>query len=191
MCFVCSEMQPDLNQMQMHVVDNHREGDDYVICPCCKVPVRDLIPHYRSKHIGMKIPENIQVRAIILRDVHKNRKHKFKQGSYISQKTNRTVQFRSGLELKLYQKLEKNLNVRDYRVENIMIEYFFDGRSHNYIPDVLVEYTNGKIELWEIKPKSQTKWPKNIAKWTAANIYCKKRNWEFIVVTENALKKPK
>ena len=47
---------------------------------------------------------------------------------------------------------------------------------------------NGKKELWEIKPKSQTKLPKNKAKWGAANEYCKKRNWEFIVYTEKGLK---
>ena len=38
------------------------------------------------------------------------------------------------------------------------------------------------------KPNSQKKLPKNLAKWSAAADYCKKRNWEFIVLTEKGLK---
>lgn len=68
--------------------------------------------------------------------------------------------FRSGLELKFIKYLEKNRKVKRYKSESLQIEYFFNGRDHNYIPDILVEYTDGKIELWEIKPKSQTKWDK-------------------------------
>jgi hypothetical protein len=191
LCFVCSEEFEDYDSMKSHIFSNHREGDDFVVCTKCFCPLRDLINHYKTKHIGCQIPPNSQIRPIILRDCYKNKKTKFKQGNYISQKTNRNVNFRSGLELKFYEQLEKNPKVRDYRVENINIEYFFEGTKHTYTPDVLVEYTDGKIEMWEIKPKSQTKWPKNLAKWQAANIFCKNRNWEFIVVTENALKKKK
>ncbi len=189
LCFICSEDFDDYEIMKKHVFENHREGEDYVVCPKCFCPLRDLINHYRLKHIGHQIPPNTQVRPVIMRDCFKNKKTKFKQGTFNSEKTKRTIFFRSGLELKFYQKLEKNPKVKDYRVENIYIEYFFDGTKHTYIPDVLVEYVDGKIEMWEIKPKSQTKWPKNIAKWSAANVYCKTRNWEFIVMTENALRK--
>lgn len=189
LCFVCSEGFDNHEQMKDHIFANHREGDDYVICTRCLTPLRDLCNHYKTKHIGIQIPANAQTKPIIIRDCYKNKKTRFKQGTYQSEKTKRTVNFRSGLELKFYEKLEKNPNVKDYRVENVNIEYFFEGSKHTYIPDVLVEYADGKIEMWEIKPKSQTKWPKNIAKWTAANSYCRKRNWEFIVVTENALKK--
>lgn len=191
LCFVCSEEFDDYESMKEHMFSLHREGDDYVVCPKCFCPMRDLTNHYKIKHIGLKIPPNTQLRPIIIRDCHKSKKTKFKQGNYISQKTSRTVNFRSGLELKFYEQLEKNPKVRDYRVENINIDYYFDGSRHTYIPDVLVEYTDGKIEMWEIKPKSQTKWPKNLAKWQAASVYCASRNWEFIVVTENALKKKK
>lgn len=190
-CFVCSEEFSDIILMQDHIIKSHREGDDFIRCNKCFAPIRDLIAHYRTKHIGCTIPPNTQTRAIIFRDCYRNKKTKFKQGTFFSEKTNKEIYFRSGLELKFYMKLEKNNNVKNYKVENIEIEYFFEGSRHNYIPDVVVEYTDGRIEMWEIKPKSQTKWPKNIAKWNAANSYCKKRNWEFIVVTENALKQRK
>jgi len=79
-------------------------------------------------------------------------------------------------------------DVLKYKPEPFKIEYFFEGFTHNYIPDILVEYINGKKELWEIKPKHQTTLPKNQAKWTYANNYCKSRNIEFMVYTEKGLK---
>ncbi len=196
-CFVCEQSYDELDLLRSHVITEHREGDDYVICPSCGIPTRDLLVHYRSKHIGESIPPGTQSRALIIRDIKKKGRKtkakitKFKQGNFYSEKNHCDIFFRSGLELKFIKHLEKNPKVRRYKAESLQIEYFFNGRDHNYIPDILVEYTDGKVELWEIKPKSQTKWDKNIAKWKAANIYCKKRNWEFIVMTENALKKLK
>lgn len=193
-CFICEQSYDQLDVFRSHIVTEHKEGDDYVICPSCGIPTRDLIAHYRSKHIGEVIPPGTQTRALIIRDVKKKVKRtgkkvtKFKQGNFYSEKNHCNIFFRSGLELKFIKHLEKNPKVRKYKAESLQIEYSFNGGTHNYIPDILVEYTDGKIELWEIKPKSQTKWDKNIAKWKAANVYCKKRNWEFIVMTENALK---
>jgi len=193
-CFICEQSYDQLDVFRSHIVTEHKEGDDYVICPSCGIPTRDLIAHYRSKHIGEVIPPGTQTRALIIRDVKKKVKKigkkvtKFKQGNFYSEKNHCNIFFRSGLELKFIKHLEKNPKVRKYKAESLQIEYSFNGGTHNYIPDILVEYTDGKIELWEIKPKSQTKWDKNIAKWKAANVYCKKRNWEFIVMTENALK---
>lgn len=193
-CFICEQSYDQLDAFRSHIVTEHKEGDDYVICPSCSIPTRDLIAHYRSKHIGEVIPPGTQTRALIIRDVKKKVKKigkkvtKFKQGNFYSEKNHCNIFFRSGLELKFIKHLEKNPKVRKYKAESLQIEYSFNGGTHNYIPDILVEYTDGKIELWEIKPKSQTKWDKNIAKWKAANVYCKKRNWEFIVMTENALK---
>ena len=68
------------------------------------------------------------------------------------------------------------------------IDYIYEGYKHKYIPDILIEYNCGKKKLCEIKPNSQKKLPKNLAKWSAAADYCKKRNWEFIVLTEKGLK---
>lgn len=193
-CFICEQSYDQLDVFRSHIVTEHKEGDDYVICPSCSIPTRDLIAHYRSKHIGEVIPPGTQTKALIIRDVKKKVKKigkkvtKFKQGNFYSEKNHCNIFFRSGLELKFIKHLEKNPKVRKYKAESLQIEYSFNGGTHNYIPDILVEYTDGKIELWEIKPKSQTKWDKNIAKWKAANVYCKKRNWEFIVMTENALK---
>jgi len=193
-CFVCSLMIESLEEFRTHIVQNHEEGTDYITCPCdnCKIPVRDLKTHYAVKHPEHSIPSGYPTRPIIIRDarVKKGKKKvtKFKTGSFYSKKNNKDLYFRSGLESEFYKILEKRRDVLNYSVEALEIEYYFEGYTHRYIPDILVEFTDGRKELWEIKPKSQTKLPKNTAKWSAANEYCKKRNWKFIVLTENGLK---
>ena len=112
----------------------------------------------------------------------------FKQGTFYSKKNNKNLFFRSGLESEFYKVLEKKQDVIRYAVECVEIEYVYEGKVRRYIPDILIEYNNGKKEIWEIKPKNQTKIPKNLAKWDAASSYCKKRNMEFVVLTERGLR---
>lgn len=82
-----------------------------------------------------------------------------------------------------------------------------DNRSHRYYPDFKITFADGKTIIVEIKPKSQTIPPKlrkgqrqdkyirecavfakNISKWEAGVIFCKKRGWDFQVWTEITLK---
>jgi len=194
-CFVCDVIFETIEEFRSHIVSEHEEGIDYVTCPQteCGCPVRDLKTHVALKHPEFKIPDGYPTRPTILRDSinKKKRNTAFKSGEFFSKKNNKNLYFRSGMEMEFYKILEKKSDVAKYSPECLEIEYYFQGRSHRYIPDILVEYTNGKKQLWEIKPKSQTKLPKNLAKWEAANSYCQKRNIEFIVLTERGLKQLK
>lgn len=191
-CFVCDNIFETVEEFRSHIVSDHEEGVDFIICPCeeCKIPVRDLRVHVATKHPEFKIPEGYPLRPIILRDskCKKKRNLGFKQGNFYSKKNNKEIFFRSGMESEFYKVLEKRKDVVRYSVESLEIEYNYEGRTRRYIPDILVEYTNGKKELWEIKPKNQTKMPKNLAKWQAADSYCRKRNIEFVVLTERGLR---
>jgi hypothetical protein len=86
------------------------------------------------------------------------------------------------------------------------------GNVWNYHPDFVVVVDNGdgttSTKMIEVKPQKQTKPPKpsgrgrsrrlvesetrtwvlNQAKWDAAKDYCKKRGWEFIIMTEKDIK---
>lgn len=193
-CFVCNLISDTLEEFRSHIVENHEEGTDFILCPCenCGIPVRDLRTHCVTKHPDFTIPQGYPLRPIILRDskIKKNKKksNTWKTGYFFSQKNGKNLYFRSGLECEFYKILEKKSDVVRYSVESLEIDYFYEGGKHRYIPDIFVEYNTGKKELWEIKPKNQTKLPKNVAKWQAANEYCKKRNWNFIVLTEAGLK---
>ena len=107
-------------------------------------------------------------------------------GDFFSPKNNRTLHYRSQLELHWYQLLEKLSKVRAYYVEPVVIEYQWKRRIRRYIPDLRVRYTDGTTELIEIKPERDffRKDPKNIAKWEAARRWCESRKvpTEFRVV---------
>lgn len=95
--------------------------------------------------------------------------------------------------------------------EEVVIPYISpaDSRGHRYFVDFLIEVRRvdgtKRTLLIEIKPYSQTLPPKikkkpskgyinevftygvNQAKWAAAREYCKKKGWEFVIITENEL----
>jgi len=113
--------------------------------------------------------------------------------------------YRSGWELKVFRYLDENIKVQTWASEAFSIPYYntIDAKMHNYFPDILVQFINNNgeqcVELWEIKPKSQSiisesKSKKDLAaievntcKWKAAQLWCSERNIVFRVLTENEL----
>lgn len=107
------------------------------------------------------------------------------------------------------------MNVKRWSSEDLVIPYFFDidQKIHRYTPDVYAEIVNKqgvlKTYLVEIKPKKQLKVPvppkikngkallryerarveyvKNCNKWKTATELCRKKGWEFKVMTEDNL----
>jgi hypothetical protein len=195
-CFVCGEHLDTFHEFKAHIIENHDEGRDYVSCPLqrCGAPVRDLRLHFKVKHPRDELPKGCQLKAIVWRDKSgkKNKKPKFKQGSIISQKMNgKEITYRSGYEYDIYECLEVLPEVISYDTEKIKIPYYFKGKRHNYLPDLQIVFSDGAIELWEVKPERQRTLPINQAKWTAAREYCQLRGWRFMVVTETGIKKLK
>ena len=106
---------------------------------------------------------------------------------------------------------DTNENILEWGSEELALPYRspIDNRIHRYFPDfyIKVKESNGSIKkyLIEIKPKKQTVEPipqkrktkgyiyevyeyaKNQAKWKAAEEFCKDRQWQFKVLTEDDL----
>ena len=119
--------------------------------------------------------------------------------------------YRSLWERKFMVYCDKNDKILEWGSEEFFIPYRspLDGKVHRYFPDfyVKVETKQGTIKKWvvEVKPKKQTRPPKtpkrktkkyitevrnwaiNDAKWKNAIEYCKDRNMEFIIITEDEL----
>ena len=119
--------------------------------------------------------------------------------------------FRSLWERKFMHKLDQHPKVIWWQSEEVSIPYksVIDGRFHRYFPDFLVKMEdlnqNTVMKLIEIKPKAQTIPPTkkksvtkrylkevqtygvNVSKWAAAEIYCKQKGWEFVILTEHEL----
>ena len=141
---------------------------------------------------------------------------KFKQGifkptfpeKYVGDINN--IIYRSSWELKFLKWADNNPNVLKYASEELVVPYIspVDHRQHRYFVDfmIMVKTKDSVIKKYaiEIKPEVQTKAPLptrnkkrllletqtyavNMAKWNAAESYCKKIGLDFIVLTEKQL----
>jgi hypothetical protein len=110
---------------------------------------------------------------------------------------------RSSWEFVLMRMLDEHPGVQNWASESIQIPYQdpLTGRYTIYVPDFFILYVdkNGKkhAEVIEVKPASQTfreqvgksrynqeQYIKNLAKWEAAQAWCKQQGIVFRVVNE-------
>ena len=49
-CFVCGKQYKNFETYKEHIIDKHEEGREFIICPTCGAPVRDIRAHFRAKH---------------------------------------------------------------------------------------------------------------------------------------------
>ena len=109
---------------------------------------------------------------------------------------------RSSWELMYMSILDSSPQVKMWTSEpNLHIRYYnpISRKEKNYFPDFLIHYTNGTVEIVEIKPAKEalisaarSQYDKlmliqNMAKWQRANELAKRIGATFRVVTENQL----
>ena len=196
-CFVCGVNHNDLPSMKDHVIAKHEEGREYIKCPYCEYPVRDLSTHIKVKHPKRIMPKNVQTKVAVWRDFKPNGEKKatkaptFRTGKFSSLKTGCDLTYRSGLECEFYELLEADNDVIGFFAEPFKVPYYYIkdgiGEWHDYIPDLRINFKDGTTEIWEIKPSSQTHYDQNKAKWGAMHDHALNHGWEFIVQTEVGL----
>ncbi len=192
-CFICGVLQPNFASFKEHIKSNHEEGREYIVCPLehCKAPVRDMRAHFKAIHPHTECPKNGQLKALVWKDPKDPRKKKkkvsFEEGYFSSAKNRKKLHYRSSWEREVYEILEKMDEVVRYEVEPLAIEYVFNGELQNYLPDLKLHFRDGHKEIWEIKPVNQTNLAINEAKWHSCGDFCKKRGWDFKIITEVGL----
>jgi hypothetical protein len=122
------------------------------------------------------------------------------------------IVYRSSYELKAFHWCDRTPEILEWSSETIIIKYFdpTTNKIRRYFPDLYIKIRDktGVVKRYiiEIKPKRQTEPPKpsarkksktylnematyqkNLAKWTAAENFCKENGLEFIKITENEL----
>jgi hypothetical protein len=116
---------------------------------------------------------------------------------------NRTPTYRSSWEWAVMQFCDNNPSVVKWSSETVKIPYRdpLTGKYTIYVPDFLLQYVDKKgkmhVEVWEVKPESQAlkekvgrnkinqaHYIKNMAKWEAAQAWCKQQKIFFRVVSE-------
>ena len=118
------------------------------------------------------------------------------------------VTYRSLWERACFTWCERNPKVVRWSSEEIIIPYYDAGRKRQrrYFMDLMIEFSDGKKIIVEVKPKKQTKPPTkrgkkkaryleesmtfvtNQCKWQAAEKYAKDRGWQFHIWHEDILK---
>lgn len=192
-CYVCGEEYETYDIYKAHIIGTHEEGREWIGCPVCEAPVRDMKFHFDAKHPNRICPKNIQLRVTVWRDfAGKVKKQKFKDGHHESPKMGGAlIHYRSGYELDVYKLLDQDRDVATYQGEPFKVPYNFKGKWHDYVPDIKVNYVDGAIEIWEIKPASQKNLPRNVAKWKAMQLHCEAMGWNFTVILEDGITKLK
>lgn len=113
---------------------------------------------------------------------------------------------RSSWEFVFMRMLDEHAGVEKWASESVQIPYRdpLTGRHTIYVPDFFIVYNdkNGKkhAELVEVKPSNQMllekvgkslynqeQYIKNMAKWEAANAWCKRQNIRFRIVNEEEI----
>jgi hypothetical protein len=105
-------------------------------------------------------------------------------GTHFSSKIERDVNFMSLYEKKAYEILDSMESVASYQDQPFTISYEYNGQPFTYIPDILVYLTDGSIKLLEVKPAERLSSPRVQAKHAAAEVFCIKKGWAFMVLTE-------
>jgi hypothetical protein len=143
-----------------------------------------------------------------------------KKGWYNFKNINKKMFFRSSWELKFMQYLDTQEFILKWNSEGVTIVYQdLTGATHKYYPDFYYECLNSDDPtlidhvVVEIKPYSETIPPvkpknptikaltnyeyacktyiKNRLKWDQARLWCNKRGYKFIIITEQHLKRSK
>ena len=113
----------------------------------------------------------------------RRRKH-YITGTYNSTKcTSGPVNYRSSWELSVAQYLDHDATVVSYQYEALQIPYLFRGKTHTYYPDFIVQYSNAKNKVIEVKRKDKLLDLKVIAKQKAVKLWCESNGYEYVFWT--------
>lgn len=121
------------------------------------------------------------------------------------------IVFRSSWERTVFRWADLNTGVSAWSSEELIIPYYDEStnKQRRYFPDLIIVNNKGDKFVVEVKPYDQTvppkppktnrkttqerylnetlEYSKNISKWKAAESWCEKRGFKFIILTEKEI----
>ena len=93
--------------------------------------------------------------------------------------------YHSDLERRMMDRLERDTFVVKWMKRHGITIPWIDGQKHQrkYVPDFFVEYEDGKKVIIEVKDPSRIDSDDVQRKRKAAEIWCKQRNMEYMIMT--------
>lgn len=109
--------------------------------------------------------------------------------STVHNKNGRTIQCESfSGERKLTLGFDRDPTVKDYKSQPIRIPFEdSEGKKHTYVPDFMVWYVDGSIEIHEVTRSERRLLPNAQRREEAAREHCAKKGWNYVVHTEDSL----
>jgi hypothetical protein len=106
----------------------------------------------------------------------------------LTNKAGRTVQFESWLERALLLRLERDRTVTDYGSQPEVLHFRDgDGQEHTYVPDFIVWYCNGIVEIHEVSTARHQARAQAQQRMAAGRRICESRGWSYLVHDEKSL----
>jgi len=127
---------------------------------------------------------------VSIRKKRRKRKSRYHRGLHVSPKAGE-CKYRSGWELNYMKWLDENPDVVSYDYEKLIIEYVSNVKSkriRRYFPDFHVKYSDGRVEVVEIKPKRRSQQVTVQKKAKAAISWCMTHGATYVMLTEVELK---
>ena len=93
--------------------------------------------------------------------------------------------YQSDLERRMMGRLELDSTVKHWMKRHGISIPWIDGQKHQrrYVPDFLVEYTDGRKALIEVKDPSRIDSDDVNRKRKSAEMWCKQRRMEYVIAT--------
>ena len=121
----------------------------------------------------------------------RRRRRGYHTGVHQSHKSGGPCHYRSGWELLLMQWFDSEPSVASYGYETVVVPYVSNsrsGRQRRYFPDFLVEFTDGRRVLVEVKPSKRLAQARVQKKLAAAREWCGAHGVALQVITEKELR---
>jgi hypothetical protein len=110
----------------------------------------------------------------------------YQAGNFIS-RTGKRIHYRSSYERLFYFLIDHSDDVISFQPEPFSIRYTYKGLTHRYIPDLLIEYEDGRKHLIEIKPSKLRSTERNQCKFSEGQRYCSNNQMKWFVISEGDL----
>jgi hypothetical protein len=101
-------------------------------------------------------------------------------GAWHCPKLGRDVAYESETELRVVQLLSFAPQIAYYQEQPLAISYEFAGQQRTYYPDLLVATADGRCILIEVKPVYEMAMAVNVAKYRAAEAFCRSKGWGLV-----------
>jgi hypothetical protein len=110
-------------------------------------------------------------------------------GQFASMKMSRLVPFESLIERDLLYLADFEQDIVAIEAQPFVIDYKdHAGRQKRYTPDFLLGYADRDLVV-ECKPATQVGKQENLLKWEFARQWCAECDWQFVVVTDEQLRR--